>query len=475
VWVDRVELQTLPPTPKQLPTPKTTASSGAATARAAVPGNKGAWVSGGRNREWWQVDWGYRREFGGVRLAWDRSHRGLDYDILASDDGRVYDTLRQVRNGAGGSVLVFTPESEGRIVRILLRGQVGRGPFRLEDLDLVPSESLATRNQYVEHIAGAAPRGRFPRSFLKEKTYWTVVGVPDDRSEALMNEDGMFEVDKQAFSLEPFVWLDRGKELLTWAEGREEQSLENGYMPIPTVRRVHATMIVGVTLLAAGEAGASTLVARYVVKNTSQNEERGSFALAIRPYQTNPPYQLLNFDGGASTISTIRFSAGSAEVDGRRVSVSGTPSMGASTIDGGEVVHHLAAGSLPRDQEVSDPARFASGAFRYAFSLAPGDSMIVVAAVPQGPSSPLADHQPTNQDFEDLLLRGRSTWYRRLGTLKWDIPPSARHLFNVVRSTLAYILINKDGPGIQPGSRSYERSWIRDGSMTSAALLKFGM
>ncbi|MCX8106691.1 MAG: hypothetical protein N3D80_12560 [Ignavibacterium album] len=40
---------------------------------------------------------------------------------------------------------------------------------------------------------------------------------------------------------------------------------------------------------------------------------------------------------------------------------------------------------------------------------------------------------------------------------------------------LAYILINRDGPGIQPGSRSYERSWIRDGSLTSSALLKFGI
>ena len=43
-----------------------------------------------------------------------------------------------------------------------------------------------------------------------------------------------------------------------------------------------------------------------------------------------------------------------------------------------------------------------------------------------------------------------------------------------MRSSLAYILINRDGPAIQPGSRSYERSWIRDGSLTSAALLRLG-
>ncbi|MCU0644271.1 MAG: coagulation factor 5/8 type domain-containing protein, partial [bacterium] len=48
-------------------------------------------------------------------------------------------------------------------------------------------------------------------------------------------------------------------------------------------------------------------------------------------------------------------------------------------------------------------------------------------------------------------------------------------LINTLRSNLAYILINRDGSGIQPGSRSYERSWIRDGAMTSAALLKMGI
>jgi len=39
----------------------------------------------------------------------------------------------------------------------------------------------------------------------------------------------------------------------------------------------------------------------------------------------------------------------------------------------------------------------------------------------------------------------------------------------------SYILINRDRAGIQPGSRAYERSWIRDGALTSAALLRFGV
>src|SRR5262249_35316591 len=43
-----------------------------------------------------------------------------------------------------------------------------------------------------------------------------------------------------------------------------------------------------------------------------------------------------------------------------------------------------------------------------------------------------------------------------------------------IKSTLAYILINRDGAAIHPGPRTYARSWIRDGSLSSTALLDMG-
>jgi len=55
-----------------------------------------------------------------------------------------------------------------------------------------------------------------------------------------------------------------------------------------------------------------------------------------------------------------------------------------------------------------------------------------------------------------------------------DLPSSAREIVESLWAQLAYILINRDGPAIQPGSRSYDRSWIRDGALTSKALLTLG-
>jgi hypothetical protein len=475
VWIDDLSVEEIPVTPAPLPRSKATASHGAASAGAALPGAVGAWAPGTVRRSWWQVDWGYRREFGGIELEWGPTDSGLTFDLLLSNDGKSFDTVRSVEAGGGGRRLVFAPESEARYMRVYLRGATGQKPPRLWSVDVIPAESLSTRNHYVSRLAGGHPRGVFPRGFAGEQSYWTVVGVPESRTEALIDEDGAFEVDKQSFSLEPFVWLDQEKRLLTWADGPSEQWLESARYPIPSVRRMAAGTELTVTLLATGAPDASSLAARYVLRNGSASVRRGQFWLAVRPFQVNPPSQWLNFDGGATTIRSIRFDGASADVDGRRVRVSGTPAAGATTIDADEVVTRLAAGSLPEAQHVVDATGFASGAFGWPFMLAPGESLVCVAAVPWTDRSAWYDRPPTVEEFGEVLDRERLAWRERTETIRWSVPPSARHVFDVVHATLGYILVNRDGSGFQPGSRSYERSWMRDGTMTSDALLKFGM
>jgi hypothetical protein len=52
--------------------------------------------------------------------------------------------------------------------------------------------------------------------------------------------------------------------------------------------------------------------------------------------------------------------------------------------------------------------------------------------------------------------------------------PEAK-LIDTLKSNLAYILLNQDGPWIKPGPRNYNHSWLRDGAMTSVALLRLGI
>ncbi len=65
-------------------------------------------------------------------------------------------------------------------------------------------------------------------------------------------------------------------------------------------------------------------------------------------------------------------------------------------------------------------------------------------------------------------------WRRELGRVVLEGPPAAQPLLRTLRTNLAEILIERDGPALRPGTRSYARSWIRDGAMMAAALLRMG-
>src|SRR5919109_233625 len=67
-----------------------------------------------------------------------------------------------------------------------------------------------------------------------------------------------------------------------------------------------------------------------------------------------------------------------------------------------------------------------------------------------------------------------AVWRAQLNRVSFRVPPAAQPLIDTLRTALAHVLINRDGPALQPGARAYERSWIRDGALTSEALLRLG-
>ena len=72
------------------------------------------------------------------------------------------------------------------------------------------------------------------------------------------------------------------------------------------------------------------------------------------------------------------------------------------------------------------------------------------------------------------LAQVTRAWEKSLNRVTITLPPSASRVTETLRAQLAYILINDHGAQIHPGPRSYARSWIRDGSMIGAALLRLG-
>jgi hypothetical protein len=123
-----------------------------------------------------------------------------------------------------------------------------------------------------------------------------------------------------------------------------------------------------------------------------------------------------------------------------------------------------------------DPLGWASGALAYRLSVEPGAHGIVDVAVPfHDPQATIARAPAmTPPEVDAARARVAQDWTERVNRVELTLPPSAAGLVDTLRTTIAHILVNRDGPAIQPGSRTYARSWIRDGALTSDSLLQMG-
>jgi hypothetical protein len=489
-----------------------------------------------------------RRELGGMEIQWEPGRRATAYEVQASKEGQTWQTLYTV-NRTSVSPLALTsssankttvaalpvlrdylymPESDARFLRVILRSAEGRNGFGIRDISIKPLDWAATENDLFFAMAREAPRGSYPRYLSSEQSYWTVVGVNRDSAEALINEDGMIEVGRGQFSIEPFLYLD-GK-LVTWNDATTSVVSNPEGLPLPQVVWTSGDIALTIEAFAAGRPDSSVLYARYRIANNSRKYKKPTLFLAIRPLQVNPPWQSLNLAGGVARVDSISLQGSSARVSGNKFvrSLASVSGFGALAFVDGNIVDWLRAGKTPSPINVVDPTGHASAAFSYQLELGPratsspidiavplhgGDLNVaqLLAAARSGyaaPPTPIVSAPPpgspaaspatptgaapsiaaaSTQTPAITLLPGQgeravssqlesatAAWRMEMGPVSIILPPSAGRYTQTMHTQLADILINRDGAAIQPGSRSYSRSWIRDGSLTSTALLRLG-
>jgi len=325
----------------------------------------------------------------------------------------------------------------------------------------------------LQALAKQSPASLLPRYLRGQATYWTVVGVPDDEHEALLDADGMLEVAKGSFSIEPFLVTPAGVQ--GWHESRTAQALDGGFRPIPEVVRVHPPLRLAIRVFAAGAPGKARVYASYRVENSGDAPVRGELRLALRPLQVLPPWQSLNLRPVLAPIHALAFADGAVLVDGepRVFPLEPPETFHAASLDAHGLADLLGTRPPLAPDEVRDERGLAMGVLRYPFELGPGAAREVELRIPF-PGSPPGPIRPPRHEVEAALHTTRATWGAVLGRVGIELPPAARPYEWTLSSSLAYILIHRDGPRIQPGSRNYERSWIRDGALTSSALLEMG-
>jgi hypothetical protein len=416
-----------------------------------------------------QLDLGALREFNGLALRWPAAARRLDYDVAASDDGRAWRTLRRVRGSDGGLDALFVPESEARHLRVGVPRGVAAPAVELRSAAQWPNLNAVLSSQ-----AADLPRGDLPRAFVGEQNYWTLVGVDGggDRS-GLLSEDGAIELGRGGFSVEPSVQLADGRRI-TWADVRQRHGLPEGHLPLPQVHWAHEAFALEVQATADGPAQAPQLLARYTLRNTGAQPQTYTLMLALRPWQVNPPQQFLNTPGGASPLPALRWD-GRALVAGTQTALRFTQApqrVAALPLDGGLSLAALAG--APRLQALRDPQAMASAALQFRVTLAPGASHTL------GWAAPLTGTGTAPAVVLDTAaLRARfdaaaAAWRERLNRVALRVPADAQPIVDTLRSSLAHILMSRQGPALQPGTRAYARSWVRDGAMMVAGLLRLG-
>ena len=465
-----------------LPVDDGTPLTGQASATVAFPAGPAAMAIDGRPETAWSadlhgdtdpqltLDLGRVREFGGLVLRWKAGQHASDYLVQLSDDGARWRDVRTVVGGNGGNDYLALPESEARYVRV----NVGDGPgrsFALSALEVKPLAFAAHPNDLIKAMAAESPKGWFPRGFSGEQPYWTIVGLDGGREQGLIGEDGAIEIAKGGISVEPFVQVD-GR-WIGWADVKATQSLQDGYLPIPTVAWTHADFALSTTAFAAGRPGESRVVARHRLTNTGVASREYVLALAVQPWQVNPPSQFLNTTGGFSPVNALELRGGVATVNGRdSVRFAPPDTMLASRFDEGLVRERLDVVDAGREwgsaQVTGDATGLASGAVLYRFTLAPGESRDIDWV------APLEGALPARIDAARDQLATAAVWREKLGEMKLQVPAEGQPVADTLRTALAHMLISRIGPRLQPGTRSYSRSWIRDGAMISEGLLRLG-
>jgi len=458
-------------------TPQVQASSAQAgyPGAAALDGDPGtSWrsdpLSGSHRLE---IDFLEEREYGGLVVRWAPEARPHALRVQTSHDGATWSSVHTANDiDDVERSYVSLPGTTSRLLRLELEAATAAG-CGIAELAVQPFEFSRSVHAFFESVARSEPRGYHPRWLAGEQSYWTPIGLADGDTCAIMNEEGMIEVDRGTFSIEPFLTIDG--QLITWADADISQALEDEWIPVPASAWRAGDVTLKTTACAGRRNGLDLLYVRYRLESDTRPRRVRLWA-AIRPFQVNPPWQAFGELGGMRRIERMAWDGRAVVVDDTRVVVPLTTpdGFGAAPFEQGGITTHLARGTLPRHAAVTDAFGYASGALAFDVDVVPGATRDVFLAIPFGLAVEDAIERVAGADgaaaFEDAIR----DWRARLGGVVLDLGPAAGHAAVTARTAAAHVLVNRDGAALQPGPRRYTRSWIRDGAIMAAALLRVG-
>jgi len=365
-----------------------------------------------------------KRELGGLTIDWKTAPRELkvylDGVVQASGLPPGGGAQEAGRTPAPHHRHVWLPDAQAKSIRIE-GGEVAA-------VTVQPPTWAKHANDFASIVARDAPRGAYPRYLIGEQPYWTIVGADGAEEEALVGEDGNVEPFKSGESIEPFLWV--GGKRLTWADVKITQSLLDGDLPIPSV-----TWSVGDVSMTITAAVSSSSMLQLTYRVDVRRASR-PLAPGVSPGADHGEGRAV--DGGRDARRTQHDVELELQVRPFQVNPSTqflNTEGGVSTQTGASALRHVPRRT--RDREVTIDIPLKAGAKR------------------------------------EPLARIARHWREKLDRVTIDIG-GAPEIGKTIRSNTAYTLISRDGASLEPGTRSYDRAWIRDGALISSLLLRLG-
>ena len=450
LWIANLQIEDTVPAG----TPVITASSemrGFEAARAlAAPGWKPAAAD---RKPWIAVDSQATRRIGGLMIDWQSEAPPSGFRIRGSNNGLRWKNLYIAKRAGGERSYVYLPDTQVRYVRLELSEPSHGATLHLRNFEF--SRSI---DAFWHDIAAAEARGWHPRWLHREQSLWTPIGTSHGEQCALMNHDGMVEVAQGSFCIEPMLWIE--DRLVTWSDVFIRQELRDAWMPVPSVIWETAEWHLRIQAEAADDGG---LQVRYRLENRTARMLSARLFVLVRPFQVTPPWQHFRNFGGVSRLHDLVLREGAVCVNesARIVPWRDSTRFGALCFDDGFMPSYLARGSLPAQSASHDPFGFATGALE--FDMSPAGNEIRECGL-----TCLA-HKSTTR-----ITGPAFDWASQVAVSQWSGAGWAADAILASLTATAHVLVTRAGPALQPGPRRYTRSWIRDGAMMSAALLRMG-
>jgi hypothetical protein len=404
-------------------------------------------------KPWIVIDSVEPRTLGGLIIDWLAGAPESGFRVRGSLNGRRWTTLHEALHAGGMRSYVYMPDTRVRFLRLELNAPCAGAALRLQSFEFARSIDAFWHN-----IAKCEPRGWHPRWLHREQSYWTPSGISNGTHCALMNEEGMVEVSPGSFSIEPVLRV-KGR-MYTWTDVTTRQGLAQGYLPVPSATwetlewRLH---------IKAESTASGLLRVRYGFENLTHEPLTAALFVLLRPFQVTPPWQSFGKIGGVSRIHELAWRDGAMRVNETTLVVPGTAptSCAVLSFDEGFIAGYLATGGVTANAHTHDTSGFAQGALGFELSPKPRESRGVIVAC-----MPVALARSIDEPAFD--------WDAALPVTQLTSGGWGADAVRAALTATAHVLVTRSGAALQPGPRRYTRSWIRDGTIMSAALLRAG-